>query len=186
MAHKTSYWALGCNSFSKVLLSMRACPLLFEGLRGRVSAMPSVSDAPLTDGAIWIGHVLTKEGRELEKLLTQRADDSLFEKFKDVWLKDSGLLCDGAAQCAAISLASWPSWLGLVLPARDECGSWWKHNEGFWSAGAADDPCLKALEGYKLPSCFGCEATGNVDHLVCGNAKSSEDSVYRSWRRLLS
>ena len=68
-----------------------------------------------------------------------------FEKFEDSWLEDSGWLREGAAQCEAINFASWPSWLGFVLPARSECGSWWKRNNGLWSAGAANDPCLKAL-----------------------------------------
>ena len=58
-------------------------------------------------------------------LLMAVEEELYFEKFKDSCLQDSGWRCDGAAQCAAISLASWPSWLGLVVSARDECGSWW-------------------------------------------------------------
>jgi hypothetical protein len=47
-----------------------------------------------------------------------------------------------------------------VLTARNECGSW------LWSADAAVNPCLKALKGYKQPSCFSCEITADLDHSI--------------------
>ena len=99
-------------------------------------------------------------------LLMTVEQELYFERFKDSWLEDSGWLREGAAQCEAINFSSWPGLLGFVLPAHSECGSWRKHTDGLWSVCAADDPCLKALKGYKLPSCFGCEIIGNVDHLV--------------------
>jgi hypothetical protein len=52
----------------------------------------------------------------------------------------------------------------LVLPARSDCGSWWKDDLGLWSADPEFDPCLKALKGYESPSCFGCKITGDIDH----------------------